>query len=178
MRARVILWSTRGLASMKHFAILSSNTYEYSRGLYFHLGIRFFSGISSSTRTNIGLYEANKLYFYPSAEGSKTKDKKTKQKKRQPTWAKARTLHLAAELTVEQRHIFDVVTDAALNNKGGLFMIDAPAGTGKSFTQCAIAAHIRAQRMLVLCTASSGIAALILPGGLTAHSTFLYATFR
>ena len=51
-------------------------------------------------------------------------------------------------------------------------MIDAPAGTGKSFTQCAIAAHIRAQRKLVLCTASSGIAALILPGGLTAHSTF------
>ena len=52
-------------------------------------------------------------------------------------------------------------------------MIDAPAGTGKSFTQCAIAAHIRAQRKLVLCTASTGIiAALILPGGLTAHSTF------
>ena len=82
------------------------------------------------------------------------------------------TLQLVPQLTVEQRHIFDVVTDAALNNKGGLFMIDAPAGTGKSFTQCAIAAHIRAQRKLVLCTASSGIAALILPGGLTAHSTF------
>ena len=52
-------------------------------------------------------------------------------------------------------------------------MIDAPAELGKSFTQCAIATHIRAQRKLVLCTASSGIiAALILPGGLTAHSTF------
>ena len=52
-------------------------------------------------------------------------------------------------------------------------MIDAPAGTGKSFTQCAIAAHIRAQRKPVLCTASTGtIAALILPEGLTAHSTF------
>ena len=81
-------------------------------------------------------------------------------------------MHLAAELTVEQRHIFDVVTDAALNNKGGLFIIDSPAGTRKSFTQCAIAAHIRGQRKLVLCTASTGIiAALILPGGLTAHST-------
>ena len=39
MRARVFLWSTPGLASMKHFAILSSNTYEYSRGVFFHLGI-------------------------------------------------------------------------------------------------------------------------------------------
>ena len=78
-------------------------------------------------------------------------------------------IYLAAESTVEQRHTFDVVTDAALNNMGGLFMIDAPAETGKSFTQCAIADHIRAQRKLVLCTPSSGIAALILPGGLTAH---------
>ena len=42
------------------------------------------------------------------------------------------TLQLVPQLTVEQRHIFDVVTDAALNNKGGLFMIDAPAGTGKA----------------------------------------------
>ena len=89
MRARV-LWSTPGLASMKHFAIRSSNTYEYSRGVFFHLGIHFFSGMFSSTRTKLGLYEANKLYFYPSAGGSKTIDKKTKQKKRQPTWAQGK----------------------------------------------------------------------------------------
>ena len=38
MRARVFLWSTPGLALMKHFAILSSNTYEFSRGVFFHLG--------------------------------------------------------------------------------------------------------------------------------------------
>ena len=76
------------------------------------------------------MQQINFIFTHPPED--QTKDKKTKQKKRQPTWAKARTLHLAAELTVEQRHIFDVVTDAALNNKGGLFMIDAPAGTGKA----------------------------------------------
>lgn len=51
-------------------------------------------------------------------------------------------------------------------------MIDALAGTGKPCTECAISSHIRAQNKLVLCTAPTGITALILPGGLTAHSTF------
>ncbi|CAM9823782.1 unnamed protein product, partial [Laminaria digitata] len=37
---------------------------------------------------------------------------------------------------------------------------------------CALAADIRAKGNLILCTASTGIAALLLPGGLTAHSTF------
>ena len=51
-------------------------------------------------------------------------------------------------------------------------MIDAPAGTGKTFTETTIAASLRARGTLVLCTASTGKAAVILPGGLTAHSTF------
>ncbi|CAN0571068.1 unnamed protein product, partial [Ectocarpus sp. 12 AP-2014] len=76
------------------------------------------------------------------------------------------------KLTREQKDVFDTMTNASITNKGGVFMIDAPAGTGKSFTECAIAAHLRAQAKLVLCAASTGIAALILPGGLTAHSTF------
>ncbi|CAN0579455.1 unnamed protein product, partial [Ectocarpus sp. 12 AP-2014] len=76
------------------------------------------------------------------------------------------------KLTREQKDVFDTMTNASITNKGGVFMIDALAGTGKSFTECAIAAHLRAQGKLVLCAASTGIAALILPGGLTAHSTF------
>ena len=49
-------------------------------------------------------------------------------------------------------------------------MIDAPAVSGKTFTMCALAADIRVKGKLVLCTASTGIAELLLPGGLTAHS--------
>ena len=75
-------------------------------------------------------------------------------------------------LTTEQKNIFDTVTDSALHDKGGVYMIDAPAGTGKSYTICAISSNLRAQGKLVLCAASTGIAALLLPGGLTAHSTF------
>ena len=115
--------------------------------------------------------QASFIFTHP-PEDQKQETKKRNKKNDSRHGHRARTLHLAAELNVEQRHIFDVVTDAALNNTGGLFMINASAGAGKSFTQCATAAHIRAQRKLVLRTASTGIAALILPGGLTAHSTF------
>ena len=41
MCARAVLWSTPGLASMKHFAIFFSDT--YSRGVFFNLGYSFFS---------------------------------------------------------------------------------------------------------------------------------------
>lgn len=51
-------------------------------------------------------------------------------------------------------------------------MIDAPAGTAKTFTEKVIAAHLRGLGMTVLVVASTGITALQLPGGWTAHSMF------
>lgn len=51
-------------------------------------------------------------------------------------------------------------------------MIDAPVGTRKTFTDKAIAARLRGLGMTVLIVASTGIAALQLPGGWTAHSFF------
>ena len=79
---------------------------------------------------------------------------------------------LMPQLTPEQRHVFDTVTTNALQDTGGLYMTDAPAGTGKTFTERAITAHLRSQGKLVPCAAPAGIAAMILPGGLTAHSAF------
>lgn len=51
-------------------------------------------------------------------------------------------------------------------------MIDAPAGTGKSHTERVIAARLRGEGYIVLIVASTGIAALQLPGAWTAHSMF------
>ena len=76
------------------------------------------------------------------------------------------------KLNSEQRTVFDAVVNSVRNKAGGIFMIDAPAGSGKTFTMTAISADLRAKGNLVLCSASTGIAALLLPGGLTAHSTF------
>lgn len=75
-------------------------------------------------------------------------------------------------LTVEQRSVYDTVVHAVTNNLPQPFMIDAPAGTGKTFTEKVIAARLRGQGKVVLIVASTGIAALQLPGGWTAHSMF------
>jgi len=52
------------------------------------------------------------------------------------------------------------------------FFIQGPIGTGKTFLYKCLCYFYRAQRKIVLCMASSGIAALLLPGGRTAHLCF------
>ena len=52
------------------------------------------------------------------------------------------------------------------------FFLHGPAGTGKTFLYNCLCSYLRAQGKIVLCVASSGIAAQLLPGGRTAHSRF------
>ncbi|EOA28768.1 hypothetical protein CARUB_v10025000mg [Capsella rubella] len=75
-------------------------------------------------------------------------------------------------LTVEQRMVFDEIMEAVLNDKGGVFFVYGFGGTGKTFIWKTLSAAIRYRGMIVLNTASSGIASLLLPGGRTAHSRF------
>ena len=82
--------------------------------------------------------------------------------------------------TTEQREIFDQVIAAerqVRNNRNtsdhpNVYFIDACAGSGKSWTINLILASVRAEGGIALATATSGIAALLLKGGSTAHSTF------
>ena len=73
-------------------------------------------------------------------------------------------------LTLEQRAIYSTIIDSVTSNNPGAFMADSPAGTGKTFTEKVIAARLRGNGRVVLTVASTGIAALQLPGGWTAHS--------
>lgn len=41
-------------------------------------------------------------------------------------------------LTTEQRHVYDKVVDSAMSGSPNIFMIDAPASTGKTYTENAI----------------------------------------
>jgi ATP-dependent DNA helicase PIF1 len=50
--------------------------------------------------------------------------------------------------------------------------VDGPGGTGKTFLYKALLAKVRSRGLIVIATATSGIAASILPGGRTAHSRF------
>jgi hypothetical protein len=80
-------------------------------------------------------------------------------------------------LNAEQRRVFNYV-DMLCAQDGPVFgcsnaiMLSAAAGTGKSALCRVIASHLRSRNEIVLCCASSGIAALNLPSGMTAHHLF------
>lgn len=75
-------------------------------------------------------------------------------------------------MTYEQRAVYDAILAAVQTKPSQEFMVDAKAGTGKTFTEKIIAACLRCEGKILLIVASSGIAAFPLPGGWTAYSMF------
>jgi hypothetical protein len=76
-------------------------------------------------------------------------------------------------LNEDQKRNFDIITAAIENDPHSAhFFLQGHAGTGKTFLYKTICHHFRAQGKIVLCVASSGIAAQLLPGGMTSHSRF------
>ncbi|KAF2898048.1 hypothetical protein ILUMI_08127 [Ignelater luminosus] len=73
-------------------------------------------------------------------------------------------------LNQKQKTAYDTIIKAVNDGNGGIFFIDAPGGTGKTFLISLILDTIRAQSQIGLAVASSGIAATLLEGGRTAHS--------
>ncbi|OMO79395.1 hypothetical protein CCACVL1_13702 [Corchorus capsularis] len=76
------------------------------------------------------------------------------------------------KLNTDQQHAYDKIISVVNQGKGGFFFIDGPGGTGKTFLYRTILATIRNEGLIVLATATSGIAATLLPGGRTTHSRF------
>ena len=68
--------------------------------------------------------------------------------------------------------MFDEIMMHVDNDLPGVFFIDGPGGTGKTFLYIALLAEIRSRGLIALATASSGAAANNMPGGRTAHSRF------
>lgn len=80
-------------------------------------------------------------------------------------------------LNVEQKQAYDRITVAIDSMETNpydpkLFFINGPGGTGKSLLFKTLLSHLRSQGKIALPVASSGIAAILLPGGRTAHSRF------
>ena len=76
-------------------------------------------------------------------------------------------------LNAEQQSYFDnIVTVVEQCPATVHFFLQGPAGTGKTFLYKTLCHHYWSQDVIVLCVASSGIAALLLPGGQTSHSRF------
>ncbi|XP_047263829.1 ATP-dependent DNA helicase PIF4-like [Capsicum annuum] len=81
-------------------------------------------------------------------------------------------LLLTNKLNNEQRTAYNIILERVFSNKTGAFFIDGPGGTGKSFLYRALLATVRHRGFIVLATANSGVAVLLLPRGRTAHSRF------
>ncbi|CAN0880774.1 ATP-dependent DNA helicase PIF1 [Linum grandiflorum] len=75
-------------------------------------------------------------------------------------------------LNTDQRLAHDVVLSSLTNKKGQLYFLYGHGGTGKTFLYNFIISKVRSLGQIALVVASSGIAATLLPGGVTAHSRF------
>ncbi|KAM5554594.1 hypothetical protein ABKV19_022807 [Rosa sericea] len=75
-------------------------------------------------------------------------------------------------LNADQRNAFNIIMAAIRRNESASFFIDGPGGTGKTYLYRAILASLRSNGHIAIATATSGIAATILPGGRTAQSLF------
>jgi hypothetical protein len=81
-------------------------------------------------------------------------------------------LHARGQFNAHQHAFFDAATDALHNNRQFLGFLDGRAGRGKTFLLRALTSYIRSQNSIVLPTALPAFAALLIPGGCTAHSAF------
>ena len=77
--------------------------------------------------------------------------------------------HNLPMLTADQREVYDCFCSMIDGDEGGMLFLDAP---GKTFLINLILAKLRSEGKTALATASSGIAATLLTGGRTLHSTF------
>ena len=74
-------------------------------------------------------------------------------------------------LTSDQRDVYGKILANIDSRQGGIMFLDAPGGTGNTFLLNLLLAKIRMRRSIAIAVAFSGIAATLLDGGRTAHST-------
>lgn len=77
-------------------------------------------------------------------------------------------------MNAEQRAVHRASVEAVESTvgKGAVFFVDGVVGAGKTYTYSAILHKVRGMGAVALPVATSGIAALLLAGGRTAHSRF------
>jgi hypothetical protein len=75
-------------------------------------------------------------------------------------------------LNMEQLSGFKEIIDHVINRKARVFFVDDPGGIGKTFLYRCLIATIHLEGLIAVATATSGIAASIMPSGRTTHSVF------
>ncbi|CAN0860638.1 hypothetical protein LINGRAHAP2_LOCUS7994 [Linum grandiflorum] len=77
-----------------------------------------------------------------------------------------------SSLNEHQLHAYTEIMDTVTNSKGKFFFLHGHGGTGKIFLYNCIISEVCSSGKIALVVASSGIAATLLPDGVTAHSCF------
>uniref|UniRef100_A0A2N9INS4 ATP-dependent DNA helicase n=1 Tax=Fagus sylvatica TaxID=28930 RepID=A0A2N9INS4_FAGSY len=76
------------------------------------------------------------------------------------------------KLNHDQRVAYNTIMGVIERKESMIFFVDGPGGTGKTFLYRTLLANLRKLGHIAIATATSGIAATLLPGGRTAHSRF------
>ncbi|KAK9682574.1 hypothetical protein RND81_10G082900 [Saponaria officinalis] len=79
---------------------------------------------------------------------------------------------MEVDLNPDQRKVYSDVIEAVLKKKGSVYFVYGSGGTEKTYLWKTMITRLRSQGYIVLAVASSGIAALLLLAGRTAHSRF------
>jgi hypothetical protein len=86
--------------------------------------------------------------------------------------ASADDMALPKILNEEQQATYNDIMSAIDSDHGGLFFVDGPGDTEKTYLYRALLATIRSQNKIAMATTTSGVATLIMPSGRTTHSRF------
>ena len=76
------------------------------------------------------------------------------------------------EANEEQQAAYNEIMSSVDTEDGGLFFVDGPGGTEKTYLYRALLATICSQKKIVVATTTSGVVASIMPRGRTTHSHF------
>ena len=66
-------------------------------------------------------------------------------------------MKLIETLNSDQRAGFTEILHHAVNNKGKIFFVDGPGGTGKTYLYRALLAKVRSMDLIAVATATSGM---------------------
>jgi hypothetical protein len=80
--------------------------------------------------------------------------------------------NLHKSLNIEQMAAYKTIISTVDSPNGGVFFIDGPGGTGKTFLYRALLGTVWSQDKIAITTAMSGVAASIMPDKRTTHSHF------
>ncbi|XP_043714601.1 ATP-dependent DNA helicase RRM3-like [Telopea speciosissima] len=76
------------------------------------------------------------------------------------------------KLNLDKKHAYNIILEYVEFKKSGIFFIDGPGGTEKTYLYHALLATLRSKNEIALATATSEVAAAIMAGGRTIYSRF------